>query len=241
MINMKELFKKYIQKAINSFGWELKKFMPDGMSLLVSELGRRQIDMVFDVGANSGQFASALFTSGYKGDLISFEPLPGPYQSLSNSAKKNPKWTVAPRSAVGAFLGSVDINVSQNSVSSSILPILEQHENAAPRSAYIATESVPMITLDSWIAKTPANRPFIKIDTQGYEMEVLKGAEQMLRNASGIKVEVSIAPLYDGQPDYLRLLEFIRAAGFLLWSIDPGFSDPKAGRLLQFDAVFFRE
>ena len=91
------------------------------------------------------------------------------------------------------------------------------------------------------MSQNPSERPFIKIDTQGYEMEVLKGAESTLRLASGIKVEVSIAPLYEGQPDYLSLIEFIRSAGFSLWSIEPGFSDPKTGRLLQFDAVFFRE
>lgn len=236
-----ERFKNAIQRTLRNYGWEIQRFKRSGMAHLANELKERNIAEVFDIGANAGQFASTLFAAGYKGSLISFEPLPGPYQSLTALAQENSKWAVAPRSAVGGTLGVVDINVSQNSVSSSILPILEQHRNAAPRSSYITTESVPIITLDSWVANTSADRPFIKIDTQGYEMEVLKGAEQTLQNASGIKVEVSIAPLYDGQPDYLQLIEFIRGSGFVLWSIEPGFSDPKTSRLLQFDAVFFRE
>jgi FkbM family methyltransferase len=238
---MNNQLKTYIQKILNFLGWKMSRYVPQGNLLLAEELRVRNICFVLDIGANAGQFGSALFAAGYSGSLVSFEPLPGPYQSLLNLAGKNTHWTVAPRSAVGSANGEITINVSQNSVSSSILPILEQHQNAAPRSAYVASEVVPIITLDVWLSQNPAERPFIKIDTQGYEMEVLKGAESTLRLASGIKVEVSIAPLYEGQPDYLSLIEFIRSAGFSLWSIEPGFSDPITGRLLQFDAVFFRE
>lgn len=236
-----ESFKHIVQRFLRAFGWEMHRFKETGMNSLASELRSRNINAVIDIGANAGQFGSALFAAGYTGALVSFEPLPGPYQSLSGLANTNACWVVAPRSAVGGANGEITINVSQNSVSSSILPILEQHKNAAPRSVYVASEVVPIITLDTWMSQNPSERPFIKIDTQGYEMEVLKGAEATLRLASGIKVEVSIAPLYEGQPDYLSLIQFIRSAGFSLWSIEPGFSDPKTGRLLQFDAVFFRE
>jgi len=236
-----EYVKSSIQRMLRYFGWEIHRFRQTSMVQLVDDLNARNISIVIDIGANAGQFGSALFAAGYSGSLVSFEPLPGPYQSLAGLAKMNSRWAVAPRSAVGGDNGEITINVSQNSVSSSILPILEQHQNAAPRSAYVASEEVSIITIDSWLSQNPAERPFIKIDTQGYEMEVLKGAEATLRIASGIKVEVSIAPLYEDQPDYLSLLEFIRSAGFSLWSIEPGFSDPKTGRLLQFDAVFFRE
>jgi hypothetical protein len=80
----------------------------------------------------------------------------------------------------------------------------------------------------------------LKIDTQGYEMAVLRGAEKMLPRLAGVQLELSLAPLYEGQTLYLELIDWLRARGFDLWSVIPGFVDPSSGRMLQFDGVFFR-
>lgn len=237
MISMKDL----LQSLLRKFGWEIHRFVQPEMVQLSDQLQRRGIDMVIDVGANEGQFASALYSTGYAGSIVSFEPLPGPHTKLSRLATTHPRWHVADRTAVGSSDGSIEINVSQNLVSSSILPLLEGHIAAAPRSKIISKESVAIITLDSFSHQMPMNRPFIKIDTQGYEMEVLCGAKELLGEARGVQVEVSIAPLYEGQPDFLKLLNFVREAGFDIWTINPGFREPGSGKLLQFDAVFFRD
>jgi FkbM family methyltransferase len=196
---------------------------------------------VLDVGANYGQFAASLFSAGYTGKIISFEPLPVPYKKLEELAKEYTQWVVAPRGAVGAQSGIVDINVSQNLFSSSILGILPDHTHAAPDSKFVGKVTVPIYTLDAYLETTPLVSPFIKIDTQGYEMEVLKGATNLLDHASGLQVELSIAPLYDGQPDFIEMVAFIKQAGFTIWSITPGFRDPMSNRLLQIDALFFRD
>ena len=233
-------FKFYIQRVLNFLGWQIRRFDQSESTLLAQQLNNRNILELLDVGANQGQFASSLFSAGYNGSITSFEPLLIPHKKLKKLAEKNPRWLVADRVAVGAEIGIVEINISQNLVSSSILPILVDHTSAAPNSKYMGRESISMITLDSFFNKKPMNRPFIKIDTQGYEMQVLKGCANSLKDVSGVLVEVSIASLYEGQADYISLLSFLRDAGFDIWAVNPGFRDPSSGRLLQFDALFFR-
>ncbi len=80
----------------------------------------------------------------------------------------------------------------------------------------------------------------LKIDTQGYEMSVLEGAQKLLPRACGVQLELSLAQLYDGQVLYLEMLQWLQARGFNLWSVIPGFVDPSSARMLQFDGVFFR-
>ena len=81
---------------------------------------------------------------------------------------------------------------------------------------------------------------FLKIDTQGYEFQVLKGAEKILKKFEGILVEVSLIELYEGQKNWLEIVEFIQSHGFKLWSVDRGFSNKKNGQTLQLDLCFFK-
>lgn len=230
-----------IQRMLRSGGYEIRRFENSDISELVVQLQSRNIKEILDIGANEGQFASAVIDAGYEGLVISCEPLSLPHKNLSNLAKKFQNWIAAPRAAVGADFGVLEINVSRNSVSSSILPILEPHLSSAPDSKYIGRESVSVTTVDKIIEDYKLSSPFLKIDTQGYEMRVLQGASKSLKNISGVMVEISLVDLYAGQPDYIELISFIRGSGFDLWSIRPGFRDLVSGRLLQFDAIFFKK
>ena len=92
-----------------------------------------------DVGANDGGFSSAIRAIGYAGRIISFEPLTGPYEKLRRRASGDTHWETI-NCAVGDTAGEVTINVSENAgLSSSVLPMLDTHINAAPNSAYVAT------------------------------------------------------------------------------------------------------
>ena len=82
---------------------------------------------------------------------------------------------------------------------------------------------------------------FIKIDVQGYEWEVLRGAEKLINELKGIQIELSLLPLYDGQKLYKEIMEYIYDCHFKLYMIYPGFTDQKNGRMLQMDGVFFRD
>ncbi|UZJ42721.1 FkbM family methyltransferase [Prosthecochloris sp. SCSIO W1101] len=207
-----------------------------------SPLIHHKIDLIFDVGANIGQYAMSMRTEGYKGKIVSFEPLPDAYEMLIKNSHKDPFWTVHKRCAVGAKLGEADINISQNSYSSSLLPMLQVHSSAAPASVYIGKAKTDVITLDSVFDFYRKNNEkiFLKIDTQGFENEVLKGLSKNLKNIFGVQLELSVVPLYENQNLYKYFFAFFEENGFFLWSLIPGFADAKTGQLFQFDAIFVR-
>jgi FkbM family methyltransferase len=206
-------------------------------------LAWHKINLIFDVGANVGQYGSELRGHvGYKGRIVSFEPMSSAHAMLTRIAAKDEGWDVSSRAAIGAELGTATINISSNSVSSSVLAILEAHTSAAPESSYESSESVPLITLDSVVSGyfNSETNAFLKIDTQGYESQVLRGAKNTLARVAGVQLELSLVPLYDGQMLMPELVEQMTEAGFDLWGISPTFADPKSGRMLQVDATFFR-
>ena len=236
--------KNLLKQAIRSAGDDLHRFMPgSNPSLqLVRALNRFEVDLVLDVGANVGQFASELRSAGFRGELVSFEPLSAAHRVLSEASRPDAKWTVHPRCAIGDHDSDVEINVAGNSISSSVLPMMESHSAAAEDSAYVGIEKVSMFKLDSVASRymKKSNRSFLKIDTQGFEWQVLDGALETLPHVQGILCELSLVPLYDGQRLWRDLIQRIEREGFALWFIQQGFVDNRDGRTLQVDAAFFR-
>jgi FkbM family methyltransferase len=199
-----------------------------------------QINLVLDIGANAGQYGQSLRILEYHGKIISFEPLSQAYKKLVRTADHDANWFIAPRMAIGRSSGDVTINVAANLESSSILPMSSLHSEAAPTSRYKSTETVAMNTLDDAALQylSPNSVIFLKIDTQGYEDEVLAGATKVLSHAAGVQLEMSLAELYEGQSDYLNLIHYMTTKGFRLVELNPGFSDPQTGHLLQIDGIF---
>lgn len=227
----------------NVFGLEvcrLKNVSPAAQ--LVASLRKFDIDLVLDVGANNGQFASEIRHYGYAGRIVSFEPLSQAHGKLLRSSAGDPMWDAYPRCALGDHDGEVEINIAGNSESSSILPMLESHRSAAPESAYKGKEIVPIKTLDAVAGQylKDARVPFLKIDTQGFEWHVLDGARDTLPHIKGILVELSLVPLYEGQHLWREVIDRLEAEGFTLWAFKPVFSDLSQGRTLQLDGVFYR-
>jgi FkbM family methyltransferase len=196
---------------------------------------------VLDVGANAGQFGKLLRQSRFRGRIHSVEPLRAAYQLLEATAAGDPLWTVQ-RAAVSARVGTLTMNVSGNSVSSSVLAMLDTHTSAAPGAQYVAQEEVPATTVDEIVAAhgIEPERSLLKIDVQGYEREVLDGAAKTLSTFRGVRTEMSLVPLYEGQALMTEILDILQRGGFELWFVEPGFSDPSTRRLLQLDGVFFR-
>ena len=129
-----------------------------------------------------------------------------------------------------------------NSVSSSVLPMMDYHSSAASGSAYIRSEMVPIFRLDSIAQEClkKSHRPFLKVDTQGFEWQVLDGATKTMPHLRGVLCELSLVSLYEGQHLWLEIIERLEGEGFTLWCVQKGFTDPRDGRALQLDAVFFR-
>ncbi len=239
------MLKDFVRTAARLAGFELHRYVPvrANAAQLAAILGHHDVNLILDVGANTGQFARELRRHiGYRGRIVSFEPTAAAHAALVHNAASDALWEVAERAAIGASDGFIEINVAANSVSSSALPMLASHVSAAPGSVYTAVERVPLRTLDSLADRyfTPGSIGFLKIDTQGFESEVLKGARTTLARIAGLQLELSIVPLYEGQLLMTELMAQIHALGFDTWAIYPAFTDSNNGRLLQVDATFFR-
>lgn len=205
-------------------------------------LNQHNIELVLDVGANDGGYGRHLRKIGYDKDIISFEPLSDAHKLLIADSNNDDRWHVAPQMAIGEFNGEITINRAGNSTSSSILNMEAQHIDAAPQSRYIGSEQVPIHKLDTFTHPLLLSNSniFLKIDTQGYEMQVLEGGKNLLNRISGVQIEMSLTPLYQGQKLYLDVIHYLTNLGFELWNVIPGFTDPRTGRMLQMDGVFFK-
>lgn len=203
------------------------------------------IDWVIDVGANTGQFAEALFDFGYKGKVISFEPVARVHEELLSRAKKNKQWIAAERCALGDENAQIVMNVSRNAVFSSVLEIDASYAKKSARAQTIYKEEVPVYRLDDiiaqYIGKDQANI-FLKIDTQGFEKQVLDGAPQTLQRAVGLKIEIPLFPIYENVKwSFDDIIDFVRQEGLYPYGFSPVGIDHATGRANTVDGVFFRK
>jgi FkbM family methyltransferase len=224
---------------------KLKKLYPrpSEISHLAKMLAWHKVTVVFDIGANVGQFARELRLAGFAERIVSFEPLSNAHARLLKAAKGDANWTVAPQMAIGSSDTHVDINIAGDSVSSSVLGMLDAHLEAAPDSAYVGTERVRMRRLDT-IAREylrDGDVPFVKVDVQGCEAQVLEGAREFLRRVIGLHLELALVPCYREQHGFGQVASALGNAGFSLWLLSAGTVDERTGRQLQVDAVFFRD
>ncbi len=204
-------------------------------------MSRIGINLVLDVGANGGQYASELRRDGYRGRIWSYEPTSAAFAKLNRSAASDELWK-AINCGCGARTGAAEIYIAGNSQSSSLLPMLERHLANAPDSAYVSHEHISICTLDedALPALTPEDKVWLKIDTQGYEAEVILGAEKLMRRIDGLECELSLLPLYDGQPLIDEMLGTIYRMGFRMVGVYPAFLAPETNYILQMDGTFLR-
>jgi FkbM family methyltransferase len=220
---------------------ELRRYSNSMRAKRARVLREARVSLVLDVGANVGQYAHELRSSGYSGRIVSFEPLPDVFDQLSRRAVQDPMWETR-QLAIGERDGDVTINVAGNSVSSSVLRMAATHEAAAPSSAYVDTCVVPMARLDSIQRSIVADvgRVHLKLDVQGYEVQALRGATSTLARMASVEAELSLLPLYEGQSLMPEVVDFLYDAGFQLIWLERGFVDPRTSYMLQFDGLFVR-
>jgi FkbM family methyltransferase len=198
-------------------GTWLRWFPPLHERNIVYLIEQLDIGLVLDVGANEGQFGRLLRRCGYRGRIVSFEPVGSVHAQLAATASGDSLWAVAPALALGAKAGEAKINVHADSEVSSFLPMerMPYADAGAAVTPPQRTESVRVQPLDAVFGSyvTGSDKVLLKIDVQGFEHEVIAGAAESLKKVEAVLIEVSLAPLYTGQRPYLETLGLLRDHG----------------------------
>jgi FkbM family methyltransferase len=146
------------------------------------------------------------------------------------------------RLAVGSSKGSGSIHIASNDgESSSFLNFASAHSSAAPEVVYVSQEKVEIAPLDLICQDILGKKnTLLKIDVQGFEMEVLQGASKLLSQCSVIVIEASLRETYQNGSTLFTVSEKLHSHGFHLGGLVESFSEKNYGAMIQMDAVFFR-
>ena len=186
---------------------------------LIDFMEDREIDLVLDVGANVGQFGESLRANGYRGRIISYEPVESAFNTLSIKAAADGNWE-AHHCGLGAAQGEAVIHVSELTVFSSILKLTGVALLHDKRLAVERTEKIGIRTLDE-VAEGLTGNILLKIDTQGYERQIIEGGRQTVARVKGILMELPIIHVYDGEWQFHEAAKFMADAGFVPAQIQP--------------------
>ena len=230
------MIKRLVKKALESRGFTIVRHPVPRF------FGDLDFDVVLDVGGNRGQYASELRNNcGFKKKIVSFEPMSAAYGLLCEQMKDDPKWE-GRNWALGQTKGVQEINVAGNSASSSLLEMLPAHSDVAAHSQYVGKEEIDVRVLDDEFSTfvQEGERVLLKVDTQGFELEVLLGAAQSLPKVSALQLEISLLPLYENAPLLEDIVSHVRKAGFEPFWFLPGFWNHVSHQQLQLDGLFVR-
>ena len=230
-----------MQKVFNALGYEVHELSLSAPRRRLEMMQRLGINFVLDVGANVGEYATGLRRSGFQGRIWSYEPLHEIFALLEKTTAFDDKWK-AINCGCGATAGSATINVAKNRYSSSLLPMLAVHVTSEPESQYISQETISLCSLDDSVMPSlnASDNLWLKIDAQGYEAEVLKGAKRLMPRVSALEIELSLVPLYQGQLLIGEMIAMLYRLDFRLVGVAPKpvFCEPETGYSLQIDATF---
>jgi FkbM family methyltransferase len=234
-----------IQSAGRVLGVDIRRNGPSARDdlRLLHFLRLQQVELLFDIGANRGQFAQLMLGAGYAGRMISFEAMPAAHADLMRAASGHVRWTVAPQAALSDSAGEVEFFVNASDATSSLLPPSAASQAQIPGIRTQQVVRVPTLRLDdiSGDHGLGTARTMLKIDVQGGEAKVLAGATATLQQVVGLVVELSLTELYAGQTLALDILAPLIAQGFELVDIGVAYRDPASMRLHQIDAVLFHK
>ena len=232
-----------IKRAFNSLvGIEIVKYPTDELDRRIKLINNYNVDVILDIGANIGQYGGEMRNLGFNGEILSFEPMKKAFSILEKNASKDKNWKVFNYS-IGERDGQTTINIAKNSVSSSLLENLPKLTECAPEAAFVEKETIEIKKLDSIFESLNLNgkNVYLKIDTQGYEEMVLIGAEKSLEFVTGIQIEMSFIPSYEGSITFDNMKTKLNNLGFHLLALENGFYDKKTGKQLEIDGIFYKK
>lgn len=199
------------------------------------------VDVVLDVGANCGQYVRWLRQSGYSGRIVSFEPIPEMFEAMERALAADVGW-IGVQAAVGAVAGHVALNVSGDTVTSSILTPRQSLTSRIQSAEPERTTEVEVVTIDGvWPDHVgEKSSVLLKVDVQGFEHSVLDGALRSLPHVALLEIEMGLTQLYEGGSTLYDLLPRVHALGFEIVSLDCGYVDASSGQVLDIDMLLAR-
>ena len=200
------------------------------------------INCVLDVGANVGQYAQLLRREGYAGRIVSFEPVPALADELRRTAEGDPNWSVM-QCALGEADEEAEINVRPGSMSS-LLPSSDFGKAWSGRLREAETQAISIRRLDGLFADVVEGiddpRVYLKLDTQGYDLQAFAGAGECLKQIAGLQSEVSCVPIYDDMPRLPEQIATYEAEGFEITGMFPVTRHRATLRVIEFDVTMVR-
>ena len=200
------------------------------------------VNCVFDVGANAGQYARRLRGFGYGGRIVSFEPTADAFERLSKAAADDPDWQVH-HLGLGREDTVSSIHTGWNTMNS-LLPPSDYGRGRYQRFTKTRTEEIRIRRLDDVMDEAldgiDEPRPFLKMDTQGYDLEVFAGAGERVADFVGLQSEVAVLRLYEGSPRMSEAVATYEESGFEITGMYPVTREATTGRVIEFDCVLMR-
>jgi len=236
---------KLIPALVSVFGYDAVSKRKSHQTLirhLSQVLDCHAIDRVIDVGANAGQFCDRLRKAHYRGRIEAFEPIPAQVDALKRKFANDPQFRVH-ACALGEADGEMSLNVFEGDDFSSFLSLRQEGRKYFPeRTQPKTTIRVPVRRLDRIDGIcNPADRVLLKMDTQGFDLNVFQGATDVLPNVCALLIECSVIPLYEKMPDFLETLKVFQQAGFLPSGFFPVSRDKTNMTIIEFDCVLIRQ
>lgn len=240
-----------VRHVLHSFHYDIvRKAPPTSGPAFLSSLGSQlkflldalKIDCVLDVGAHVGEFGRYLREIGYAGYIVSLEPVGASFEELHQHTRGDAKW-LAYKLAAGSATGSASINLMGDSE-------LNSFRHFTPLGArllndqFVSTEVVDVVRVDRFVdehqADFPATHIFLKLDTQGWDIEAARGAIDILHRVQLVQTEVAVQSLYDGVPSLEASLDFFKKAGYAISGFFPVAFDFAALTAVEVDMLFVR-
>jgi FkbM family methyltransferase len=242
-------FQYRLRNSLRGRGYEILKISPSlrADSLLALHLHklfkRLDINCVIDVGARIGDYGLWIRRNGYSGKIVSFEPVSESFKQLQSRCTADRNWSAHPI-ALGSRNENSRINVTRaTNFSSFLTPNQYSVDQFGEQVSINHTESVEVRRLeDVWelvASDTTHPRVYLKMDTQGWDVEVLRGASSALTHVLALQTEVSVQPIYTGMSTYLDSMDYLRGLGFEVSGLFPVNLDDSM-RVVEFDCVAVR-
>lgn len=240
---VRSVAKQVIQRAVRTAGYCIGQYPPvDSLAYhLKTVLASLEIDLVLDVGAHEGEFVGLVRGLGYDGDIISLEPVSSSFAKLTKARQADTCWR-GHKVALGPEDGHLDINIYAGSVFNSFL--LPEGASRFEKQRIIGTEKVAVRCLESLLDEILGDRPdariFVKTDTQGYDLAVLRSGGRQLQAIRALQTELAVRRTYAGMLSLPAALTELDRLGFEITGLFPVAREMDRLRIIELDCVMCR-